>query len=561
MFLSSYIQTLFPTVLGDTIDIMKAKGFNQSLIHTNIFYMVLIAVATFICTFFWRNLIIGNARNLECYLRERLFQHFQTLSPEFYSKRKTGDLIAYAINDIAAVRQTFGPAVAMSFNGIVICLSSVYFMLISIDIRLTLIALAPFTIVVYLMLVIGRQIKRRFRTVQENFGAISDKVQENICGIRVIKAYVQEEQEIGNFDVLSNRMMESSIKLVKTSASLSPIIDICFSFSFAAALIIGGNMVLQGAISLGSFVAFNSYLAMIMAPIVSIGKVINHFQRGMASLARLNEIFGVQPEIEDKDGALRKKLHGDIEFSNLNFNYPECPTAALKEINLTLRRGQTLGIIGKTGSGKSTLAQLLLKLYNVEPGQIRLDGKDINDYALETIRNNIGFVPQETFLFSATIRENIIFFKDVYTEDEIERVSQYSHIYDSIISFPEGFNTLVGERGVNLSGGQKQRIAIARAIIRNPAVLILDDALSAVDTVTETHILKNLKTLRKDKTTLIISHRVSAVSGADTIIVMDHGRISERGNHNELMEKGGLYYDIYMEQAKDSHPSLSTKAI
>lgn len=561
MFLTSYIQTLFPKVLGNTIDLMKADGFSQKPIFINIVYILLIAVATFIYTFLWRNLVIGNARNFECYLREKLYQHFQTLSQEFYSKRKTGDLIAYAINDISAVRMAFGPATAMSFNAIVICASSIYFMLTFIDPKLTLLTLVPILAVIYFMGALGKRIQVCFKKVQENFGAISDKVQENISGIRVIKAYVQEEQEIQNLDILSNRMMESSIQMVKTSSFLSPLIELGFSASFVINLIIGGNMVLKGRISLGDFIAFSSYLTMIMAPVLSIGRVITNFQRGMASLERLNEIFQIQPEITDRTNPLKERIIGDIRFCNLTFRYPGARKAALQDINLAIHPGQTLGIIGKFGSGKSTLANLLLKLYNVNPGEIYLDGKDINDYSLESIRNSFGFVPHETFLFSATIKDNIFFFKDIYTNDDLEKVSEYSHIYDSIIGFPDGFNTMLGERGVNLSGGQKQRIAIARAIIKDPAILILDDALSAVDTITQNHILKNFKNFRSGKTTLIISHRVSAVADADEIIVLDRGRIREQGTHNELLKKGGLYYDIYREQTKDNQQSFQYEGL
>lgn len=550
MFLASYIQTLLPKVLGNTFDIMKIDGFDEERIFINILYMLLIALGTFISTFLWRYFVNGNARKLECHIREYLFQHFQTLSPEFYSKRKTGDLIAYAINDISAVRTTFGPASALSFNGIVICVSSIYFMFTSINSQLTLITLAPLPVVIYLTLIIGNQIQTRFKKVQESFGAISDKVQENIYGIRVIKSYVQEDKEIHKFEQLNDQMMEANIQLVRTSACLAPIIELCFSISFVLSLVIGGNMVLQGSISLGDFVAFNGFLTMIMVPIVSIGRVVNLFQRGMASLERLNEIFRTKPDVEETAGALQQLITGDIEFRHLTFRYPGTQKASLEDINLQISQGQILGIIGKTGSGKSTLANLLLKLYNANPEEILLDHRDINDYSLDFIRNSFSFVPQDTFLFSATIKDNIVCFKDIYHQDDIEKAAQYSHIYDSIIGFPEGFKSMVGERGVNLSGGQKQRMAIARAIIKDAPVLILDDALSAVDTITETHILKNLKFLRKDKTTLIISHRISAVKDADAIIVMDYGRICEQGTHAELLDKGGLYYEIFQNQAK-----------
>lgn len=560
MLLASYIQTLFPKILGKTIDLMKTGHFQENLILKNIIYILIIAAITFIFTYLWRSQIIGNCRNLECYLREKLFHHFEILSPEFYSTQKTGDLIAYAINDISAVRMTFGPALAMSFNGLIVCLSSIYFMLTAIDLKLTLITLVPLPLIVFLLLTIGKKIQIRFKTVQENFGIISDKVQESISGIRVIKSFAQEEQEIQNFEALSDQMMESSIKLVKTSASLSPLIDICFGISFTLNLIIGGNMVLEGAISLGSFVAFNTYLAMIMAPVISFGRVITIYQRGMASLKRLKAIFQVTPTIVEEPGLLKHSVTGAIEIKDLNFHYPGSITPVLQNINLKIVRGQTLGIVGNTGSGKSTLANLFLKLYNAPAGTILMDGIDIHKYSLQAIRQSTGFVPQETFLFSTTVKENVSAFKNTYSVETINAALAISHIDENIHHLPDGINTVLGERGVNLSGGQKQRLAIARAVIKEPSILILDDALSAVDTVTQNLILQDLKKFRQDKTNIIISHRISAVTEADEIIVLDQGQIRERGTHTELLEKGGLYYDIYTEQTEESRQAFQPEA-
>ncbi len=553
MFLASYIQTLFPRVLGDVIDLLKAQNFTRSSILVKIGLLLAISFTAFAFTYGWRSLVIGNARKLECSLREELYRHFQTLSPEFYSSRKTGDLIAYGINDIQAVRMAFGPATAMSVNGIVICVSSVYFMLTSVDFLLTLLTLAPIPFVVLFMTLIGKRIRKRFVKVQELFGEISDRVQENINGIRVIKAYVQEDKEIEEFKALGDRVLEANIRMVRTSSLLTPMIEACFSISFVLNLVLGGKMVLNGSISLGGFVAFNTYLAMIMAPVISIGRVVSIFQKGAASLQRLDEIFSVRPKVVDGQKHIRQNIEGDIAFKNLTFYYPGAARPALADINLTIEKGRTLGIIGKTGSGKTTLANLLLKLYNSPPGQLYLDGTDINDYSLDAIRNSFSFVPQDTFLFSTSIKENIISFKNIYSEGEIESASRFSSIFESISQFPDGFDTLLGERGVNLSGGQKQRISLARAIIRDSSILILDDALSAVDTVTEAHILKNFETHRKGKTTLIISHRISAVSNADEIIVMNQGRIQECGTHEELMGKEGLYYEIFKEQDREKN--------
>ncbi len=547
LLLSSYVQTLFPKVLGNTVDILKVRGFEAGRVYVNLGYILLIAAGTFAFTYAWRNLVIGNARKLECDIREKLFDHFQILSPEFYSQRKTGDLIAYAINDINAVRQTLGPALSMSVNGIVVCVISVYSMAQAINWQLTLVSLLPIPVMVYIMIYIGRIVKRRFKKVQETFAAISDRVNENINGMRVIKAYVQEEKEVRKFEKLNNQMVETNLSMVRVSAFLAPLIELCFTVSFAFNLIWGGNMVLQGNISLGDFIAFNGYLTMILAPVLSIGQVITIFQRGMASFTRLNEILGVRPRIEDT-GTVRELPEDMIKINNLTFAYPGTAKKALKNISLSIPEGHTLGIIGKTGSGKSTFVNLLLKLYPVGNGEIFLGDKDINEFKLEALRNGIGVVPQDNFLFHASIVDNISFFKDIYSYEEIIKAAQDSCIYENILEFPEGFKTILGERGVNISGGQKQRISIARALVRDPEILVLDDALSAVDTVTESEILNNLRRVRNNKTTVIVASRISAVMQADEIIVLDKGEIRERGTHDQLIEKGGIYDEIFRYQ-------------
>ena len=545
---TSYIQTLFPKVLGNTIDILKENNFKPSFVYVNIGYMILIALGTFVSTYIWRNLIIGNGRKMECYLREKLFEHFQKLSPEFYNRRKTGDLIAYAINDINAVRMTFGPATAMLVNGIVICVISIYSMAQSINWQITLLSLIPIPFIVFIMFKIGKIVRRRFIKVQENFAKVSDRVQENTNGIRVIKAYVQEDEECKKFEELNERMAKSNLDMVRISSYVSPVIEICFTISFVLNLIIGGKMVLKGDISLGDFIAFNGYLTMIMTPIISIGRIITIFQRGMASLNRLNEIFDTEIKIKGNENSIKTSLKGNIEIKNLTFSYPGSKETVLKDINLSIPKGHTLGIIGKTGSGKSTLVNLLLRLYNVQNEMIFFDGIDINDYNPKTLRNGFGFVPQDNFLFKASIEDNIKFFKRTYSDEEVIDAAKDSCIYESIMDFPNDFKTILGERGVNISGGQKQRISIARALIKKPEILILDDSLSAVDTITEAQILNNIKRARKDKTSIIVAHRISQVLESDEIIVMDKGKISERGTHLELIEKGGLYYDIYKSQ-------------
>lgn len=560
MFLSSYIQTLFPMILGNTIDILSRPRFSYRAVNKNIIYIILIAAGTFAFTFAWRNLVIANARSLECYLREKLYDHFQKMSPEFYNRRKTGDLIAYAINDLSAVRMTFGPATAMAINGIVICASSIYSMAASISPRLTILSLLPIPVVIFFMLKIGGKVRVRFKRVQKNFATISDRVQENIYGIRVIKAYVQEDSEVRNFEELNDRMMDSNLSMVRMSSYLSPAIEICFSVSFVLNLILGGRMVLGGEMSIGDFTAFNGYILMIMNPVISIGRVVNILQRGMASLQRLNDILSVPPDITDGAKMVGRRIDGDIEIRNLNFAYPGSENPVLADINITIPKGHTLGIVGRTGSGKSTVGNLLLKFYNVKDGSIFIDGIDINDYTLSSLRDGFGYVPQENFLFSASIKDNIRFFKDIYTDEMIEAAAKDACIYDSIDALPKRFDTRLEELGVNLSGGQKQRISIARALVKDPAIMILDDSLSAVDTITESMILDNLKKTRKGKTSIIIAHRLSAVKDADEIVVLDRGRIAERGTHQQLIRKGGLYYDIYCEQHQDGRPNAGHKA-
>lgn len=552
LLLSAYVQAFNPKLLGIIIDLLDSSSIDRSLVIYNLGLLIMVAFLAFATRYIWRYFIIGNARNLECYLRQRLFKHFQSLPVQFYNNKKTGDLMAYAINDISAVRMSFGPALAMTVNGVCLSAISIISMVRSVNLSLTLVSLLPIPIIVIAMFKIGSLVQQRFRTVQESFAAISDRVQENISGIRVIKSYVQEEQEVQNFDVLNEKIRKSNIKMVRVSSLLSPMIEVCFGVSFMTNLIYGSSLVRSGVISLGDFVAFNGYLTMIMVPIISVGRVINLTQKGIASYKRLKEIFQEETDITDEQADRSLKTIGeDIEIKALSFKYPNCEEYALRDINIRLTQGKTLGIIGRTGSGKTTLVNLLLRLYKLEEGSIQVGGREIEEYPLEVLRRCIGYVPQDNFLFSANVKENISFFEDIYTDEEIENAAKLSCVYDNIKAFPKDFDTVIGDRGVNLSGGQKQRISIARAIIKAPRLLILDDALSAVDTKTEEEIINNFIDILKDKMGIIIAHRISAVKHADEIIVLEHGQIIERGKHEELLAKMGAYYEIYQEQFKE----------
>lgn len=561
MLLGSYVQTLVPNILGKTIDVLGTEGFVRITIINNMLFMLVVTALGFMCTFLWRNLIIRNSRRLEYTLRDNFFANLQKLSPAFYSKRKTGDLIAYAINDINAVRMLLGPATAMTINGLALSTATIISMTRTVDFKLAIMCLVPVPFIVFFMLKMGKVIQNKFRKVQQTFGDISGRIQENIYGIRVIKAYSQEEEEVKNFQELNNRMMNANLSMTRVSALLSPSIELCFSISFVLNLIIGGNLVLKGSMSIGDFVAFNTYLGMIMGPIISIGRITNLIQRGTASYKRLNEVLAVEPDIVDGEAEVDTEVKGSIEIKSLSFAYPEAEENSLEDINISIPQGYTLGIIGKTGSGKTTLANLLLKFFNVDNGSIFINDVDINDYKLTTLRDAFGYVPQDNFLFHDTVKNNVTFFRDIYSEEDVKNSLKNSCIYESIDSLQDKMETILGERGVNLSGGQKQRISIARALIKDPEILILDDSLSAVDTVTEKSILNNLKRLRQGKTTIIIAHKISSISHSDEIIVLDKGRICERGTHIELLTEGGVYYDIYKEQEESKRSGFAREII
>jgi ATP-binding cassette subfamily B protein len=508
--------------------------------------MVLIA---FGLKFSWRWFLNGNSRGIELCLRGNLFRHLERLPLSFYSEHKTGDLVALAINDVQAIRMAFGPGFMQALDGIVSGLFSIFFMSHRINERLAFFAILPMPFAVLLMIKLAPVIQKRFRKVQENYAAIADRVQENISGIRIIKAFAQEADELNRFIELSKERMNAQMRLVRISALLTPGIQISFGISYVFFIIYGSRFIQKGMISSGDFVAFNLYLLALMAPVTTIGRIIEIIQKGSASYHRLEEIFDIDGEktlclsipATDGDDVKNIELRGSVEFRNVCFRYPGARRNALTDISFKVENGQTLGIIGATGSGKTTIVNLILRLYDVDSGEILIDGINIDDIPLDVLRENIGYVPQDNFLFSTTIRNNIEFFCHDYKIEEIEEAARLSQIYDGIVSFPDGFDTVIGERGVTLSGGQKQRISIARALIKDPVILILDDSFSAVDSKTEMGILKNIRTILENRSGIIISHRLSTIEKADKVILLDDGRIIAQGTHEDLLTQSGIY--------------------
>jgi ATP-binding cassette, subfamily B, multidrug efflux pump len=564
VFLTNGIWILFPLVIGHAADDLR-EGVTR---HKLLFYAgLLLAIAAFkgIFQFLTRWIVIGISREIEFDLRNDLFKHLERLSFSYYQRNRTGDIMARATNDLNAVRMLLGPAIMYSANTMVYTAGALAFM-ISISPRLTFYTFLPLPVVSIVIQYFGRRIHDRFERIQAMFSDISARAQENFSGARLIRAYVQEEAEIRAFEKENHEYIRRSLKLVRLMGMLWPTLELLLGFAVVLVLWLGGREVLQGqdrvqlvsylgskttlllngSMGVGDFVAFTTYMVQLTWPVIALGWVINIFQRGTASLIRINEILLEQPEIQDGADARERQIEGEIEFRGLNFSYDE--KAVLRDLNLRIPAGSSLAIVGPTGSGKTTLVSLIPRIYDAAPGMVRIDGRPIREYSIASLRQSIGFVPQETFLFSDRIRENIALGVDTATDQEIHSAAEAANIAADIESFPEGYQTLVGERGITLSGGQKQRTAIARALIRNPQILILDDALSSVDTHTEDKILNHLRDVMRGRTTIFISHRVSTVRNADRIAVLHGGAIVELGTHEELLALNGYYTDLYNKQ-------------
>ena len=542
------LKVLIPIIIGRAVDDLKS-GVTQEKIVFHALRLLGAAALSAVFLYITRQVIIGASREIEFDLRNDVFANLERQSAAFFQRHRTGDIMARTTNDLSAVRQLLGPAIMYSANTIVFMAAALPLM-IRISPRLTLFAFVPLPFASVLVQQFGAKIHKRFERIQAMFSDISAKAQENFSGARLIRAFAQEDAEIASFERANQEYIGRSMHLVRLMAMLWPTLEFVLGLSLMITLLVGGHQVLAGHISAGEFAEYLVYMVQLTFPMIAVGWVVNLFQRGTASVIRIDELLKAEPEIKDEPGLPRVTagLKGDIEFRDLTFKYSEDGPIVLDDINLRIPAGTSLAIVGPTGSGKTTLINLIPRIYDAEPGMVLIDGLPIRQHATEELRREIGMVPQETFLFSDSLAHNVSFGAPDATEQEIEDAASIAHIRTEILEFPKGFGTVVGERGITLSGGQKQRTAIARAVIRNPRILILDDALASVDTYTEEQILSGLRRVMDGRTTIFISHRVSTARNADRIAVLVDGRIAELGSHEELIARGGYYTRLYEKQ-------------
>ncbi len=546
---SDLVEISIPKMIGRIVDILKhgTVSINLSEMSSKLWIFVFLSFLLLILRFFRRKYFIGVVLKLEYAVRNHLFSKFLRLPQAFYDRARTGDLMARATNDISAVRKMAGRAVLISVDAIFLILVVLAVMIKAVGIKLTLMGVSPFPGILIISTVMGRKIRGRFRNVQEGFSRLSESVQESFSGIAVVKGYAQEEGEIEKFEKLSMDYATRNLSLIKIWGALHPLVRLLAGTGTVLTILFGGKMVMEGKLTLGTLIAQTAYLGMLVFPMTAFGWIIGLIEMGLASLKRLDEIMRKEElEYGEESGM---KIHGNVEFEMVSFKYPGSKKLVLKNVSFNVKKGEILGITGRVGSGKSTIAKLLVRMYETECGKILVDGEDLRKIPRRDLLKHVALVPQETFLFSTTVKDNIAFGKEDVSLEEIKKVAKLAGIHDTIISLPKGYETVVGERGVKLSGGEKQRIALARALMMDPKILILDDALSAVDLKTEEMILNNLKGFMRERTTIIISHRIRSVREADHILVLEDGKIVEEGTHEELMNLKGLYYEMGVQQS------------
>jgi ATP-binding cassette subfamily B multidrug efflux pump len=551
--LSNAVWILFPKVIGISIDDLNHGVTRQKIL----FYaslLLAIAVVKGIFLFFTRWILIGISREIEFDLRNDLFLQLEKQSAFYYQHRRTGDIMARMTNDLNAVRMLLGPAIMYSANTVLFSIGALYFLL-RISPWLTLVALVPLPLASILVQAMGRKIHERFERIQAMFSDISAQAQENFSAARLVRAFAQEEAQTAAFERSNQEYIRRGLRLVQLMGMLWPTLEFTLGLAMMIVILVGGHEVLSHRITVGNFTAFATYTMMLTWPIIALGWVVNLFERGTASVTRIHELLAEEPTIDDRDAdiglAEEQAIRGEIELRHLTFAYEEGTPAAhtvLRDISLTIPAGSSLALVGPTGAGKTTLVNLIPRVYDAPAGTVLIDGRPVREYPLDVLRESVGFVPQETFLFSETIRENILFGAPDASSEQMLEAAEAAHIRKEFEEFPRGFETMVGERGLTLSGGQKQRSALARALVREPKILILDDALASVDTYTEERILEELREKMRGRTTILISHRVSTVRNADRIAVLAGGRIAELGTHDELLARGGYYAGLYEKQ-------------
>lgn len=549
LMLIDLLQLVTPIIIGNFTDALAGGTMTPQMIPKYMLAIMGIAVLVAAGRFGWRMTIITTAKKLEFKLRNMIFEHLETLSVNYYNHQKTGDLMAHCTNDVNAVRGSFGGGIVMFIDAVFMGIMTITLMITRIDFKLTLLAMIPLPLIAFFIITLGKEVRNRFQGVQEAFSDLTDLTQEAFSGIRIIKSFVMEVQSLKNFNKSNQKNFDTNMHLVKLFGFVQPLVGFIAMLSTLLALFYGGLLVIEETITLGEFVTFITYVGMMSWPMMALGFVYNTIQRGQVSLRRINVILDTPPEIIDPDTVLELyEFTPQIEVKNLSFKYPETEAYVLKNVSFKVAAGETLAIVGRTGSGKTTLMSLLLKQYNIEDNQIFYDGKDINKLSVKALRDQIGYVPQDNFLFSKTIEYNIGFSSNEVDPDLAVKSAEVSQVKNEILSFPKGFETELGERGVNMSGGQKQRVSIARALYKKPPIIMLDDALSAVDTKTEESILEHLKEELSHTTTLLIAHRISTIKDAHQIIVLEEGQVAEKGNHETLMALDGIYKEMYNKQ-------------
>lgn len=544
----AFLQLLPPKILGTIIDLIKQGTLTKAVLIKWLVILFITATTQYLFRYIWRINIWGTSAKLERVLRKKLFDHFTAMDVGFFQKYRVGDLMAHATNDLNAIRNVAGGGILTFVDSVITGSITIVAMMIIVDWRLTLIALLPLPFLGVASRVLGSKLHERFRKAQAAFSHMNDKTQESIVGMKVIKTFGQEKENSEEFKSKTAQVVAENRKVYKIDSLFDPVMTFIIGISYILTITLGGYMVMTNIISIGDFVTFINYIAMLVWPMFAIGRLFNILERGSVSYDRIEKILEEETKIVEDPHALKTAITGDIDYTIEKFCYPKTSKIVLNHVDFKLKRGQTLGIVGKTGSGKTTIFKLLLREYDRYKGQITYGDHDIRDYSLDALLQHIGYVPQDQFLFSTTIMNNIRFANQDFDQSKVDYVAKITAIHEDILEMEDGYNTLVGERGVSLSGGQKQRLAIARALIINPELLILDDALSAVDAKTEEAILSELKKERSEQTTIIAAHRISSVMHADEIIVIDNGGISERGTHKQLLESNGWYKEMHDKQ-------------